>query len=130
MPQTTGAVFDPNRSRDSKKNGCLCDSRFLTTDTKIACIICAYRFHAHCVEDGGFVKADIDRIMSSKSQFKLVCRYCQPKVKDHVTNEDLVDTKKQMELQLQFNNGNIFIQKFLTICVLLSCMIDTECVDH
>lgn len=66
------------------------------------CIICANKFHGSCVADGGFLAQDLDRLQTKQSHFKLVCRFCESKVKAHFNNEELVDTKAQIaEIQKQ-----------------------------
>lgn len=87
------STLDTSFLRKKRETCYSCHSKFLSNDTVVTCIICAYRFHGRCVSDGGFQDQDILRINNRESHFKLVCKLCKPKVTLHLNNEIVIDTQ-------------------------------------
>lgn len=85
-------ALDTSYTRKRKEICYGCSKPFNTLD--IIFTLYTHRFYGSCVNDGGFLDQDLKRLKGRKSYFKLVCRYCDTKVKLHELNENHIDSKK------------------------------------
>lgn len=103
------SVLDTSLLKKKREECYFCHTKFMSTDNVVTCVICAYRYHGKCVNDGGFNDQDIVRINTRESNFKLVCKFCKSKVQAHQNNELLIDTQGQLKALEQKYDGELKI---------------------